>query len=257
MKKLLSLLILVLLLSCNNSFYHVATVQSEQVKPIDNNFVFENEHLKVVYNLWEKGGRMRFLLFNKTDLPIYLDWSKSFMVRNGTQTLYSQLPAFTKRAYVDTVHYQYQQLDILPYRLTARSNQITELPSRIYVAIADFPIQQTVVNAKTKEKVITYSQENSPLRFGQQLTYSFDQTRSNPHQITHSFWISQIQVLRSGELFRQYGPLYKGHPNALYAVETRLAAGRSVGIALSSVAVSYLLIMESMKHMFDGVSLCC
>ncbi|GAB3960713.1 hypothetical protein GCM10028805_58520 [Spirosoma harenae] len=76
MKIPLSLLSLMLLTSCTNSFYHVSTLESEQVNLVDKDFVFENEHLKLVYNFWEEGGRMRFLVFNKTDQPLYIDWSK-------------------------------------------------------------------------------------------------------------------------------------------------------------------------------------
>ena len=100
MKKLLTLPCLVLLLSCTNSIYHVASVQSEQVKPVENDFVAENEHLKLVYNLWEEGGRMRFLLFNKTDQPLYIDWSKSFFKRNNRITGYNQLPRFLKEPHL-------------------------------------------------------------------------------------------------------------------------------------------------------------
>ena len=127
MKKLFSFLLLALLFSCTNAFYHVASVQSEQVKRIDKDFAVENEHLKIVYNLWEDGGRMRFMLFNKTDQPMYTDWSKSVLLRNERTIPYSQLPPLAKRATADTVRYFYQNLLIEPYRITARGNQFTEV----------------------------------------------------------------------------------------------------------------------------------
>jgi hypothetical protein len=251
------MLLLVLLVGCTNSFYHVATVQSDQVKAVGKDFVFENDDLKVVYNFWEKGGRMRFLLFNKTDKPIYIDWSKSFLVRNDSKTPYSQLPVFSGRAFKDTVRYIYQNSHVEPYRMSARNNSILELPSQTYVAIADFPIQQTVSKSRTKEKVFSYTKETTPLRFGQRLTYSFEQTLATPHQIEHAFWVNQIQVVREGQLVRQYGSLEKGQPTALYAVEKRLAGGRIIVITLASVAVSYIIIIESLKDAFSGLVLCC
>ena len=237
MKKLLPLLPLVLLLaSCTKSIYHVATVQSEQVKLVDKDFVFENEHLKVVYNLWEPGGRMRFLLFNKTDQPIYIDWEKSQLIRNDTTLSYSQLPPLPKRAYADTVRYVYRSGYVEPYRMTARANRLAEIPSQTFVAIADFPIQQAVLHQKTNQKNFTYTKEDSPLRVGQQLTYSFDKERTTAHSIAHSFWVNQIQLVGISELTRLYGSRAKGLPNALYTVESRPKEGSTVilgvGIAL-------------------------
>lgn len=259
MKKLLSLLFLVLLLSCTNSIYHVASLRSEQVKPVENDFVFENEHLRVVYNLWEEGGRMRFLVYNKTDQPLYIDWSKSFMVRNGTKTKYTQLPPLPKRVSADTVHYVYRNAIMEPYRMTARADRLAEIPSQTYVAIADFPIQQVVLNAKTKEKEFTYTKENSPLRVGQQVAYSFNKNLTDLHLVEHAFWVNKIQVLRVGELTRLYGSLGKGRPNALYAVEKRAAPAQTlvaVGvIAAGTVGVIFIML----KDMFSGigVGLCC
>lgn len=253
MKKPLSLLLLVLLLSCTKSIYHVASVQSEQVKPVGNDFVFENEHLNVVYNLWEAGGRMRFLVYNKTDQPLYINWSKSFMVRNGTKTGYTQLPPLPKRALADTVHYVYRNAIMEPYRMTARANRLAEIPSRTYVAIADFPIQQLVLHPKTKEKVFTYSKENSPLRIGQQLAYSFNKTLTDAHLVEHSFWVNKIQVVRFSELSRLYGSLGKGRPNALYAVEERFAPAQSVVLGVVIAAGTVGVTLLALQDLFSGI----
>lgn len=254
MKRLVSLLSVVLLSSCTKSIYHVASVQSEQVKSIENDFLFENEDLKVVYNLWEPGGRMRFLVYNKTDQPLYIDWSKSFLGRNDTKMLYSQLPPFTKKEYIDTVRYVYRNAFVEPYRITARANLPTEIPSQTYVAIADFPIQQVVLNAKTKDKVFTYTKENSPLRVGQQLTYSFDKTLANARSVEHSFWVDKIQVVGVGELTKLYGSLKKGQPNALYAVEKRPAPGRTAILAVGIVAGASGAVIIMLTNALNGLT---
>lgn len=253
--KMLSLLLLALLLSCTKSIYHVATVQSEQVKFVDKDFVFENEHLKVVYNLWEPGGRMRFLLFNKTDQPIYIDWGKSKLIRNDTTVSYSQLPPLPKRASTDTVRYMYRSEYVEPYRMTARANRVAEIPSQTFVAVADFPIQQAVLDKKTNQKNFTYTKENSPLRLGQQLTYSFDKEGTNAHTLAHSFWVNQIQVVGISELTRLFGSRKTGQPNALYTVESRPEEGRTVilgvGIALGgSILVTYILLKALFSNLF-------
>ena len=251
MKKLLSLLFMGLLLSCTNSFYHVASVQSPQVKPIGQDFAFINEHLEVSYNLWEKGGRMRFMLYNKTDQPIYIDWSKSFLVRNDVKTFYSQLPTLRRKASADTAHYIYQNTHVMPYRESARSNRLTEIPPRTFVAIADFPLQQVVLQARTKEKVFTYTRENSPLRLEQQLTYSLDKALTTSHVMAHSFWVDQIQVMRVSEFSKLYGSSGKIQPNALYAVENRVATARAVvitGVITAAIVTGGIFIITDITE---------
>ena len=259
MKKILSLSILVLLLSCTNSIYHVASLQSEQVKVVENDFIVDNEHLRVVYNFWEAGGRMRFLVYNKTDQPLYIDWSKSFMVRNDIKTSYTQIPPLPKRASADTVHYVYQNAIMEPYRVTARTGRVAEIPSQTYVAIADFPIRQMVLHPEVKRTVFTYTKANSPLRIGQQVAYSFDKNLADPHLITHSFWVDTIKLLKANELTRLYGSLGRGRPNALYVVEKRNAPAQTlvaVGVVVGG-AVGITIIMLKDMPILGGFNLCC
>ncbi|MCX6218583.1 hypothetical protein [Spirosoma sp.] len=89
MKNVTFLLLLLYMSGCGPSVYHVTKLQSDQVKVVDNDFVYKNDDLKVLYNLLGEGGRMRFLLFNKTSHLLYLDWSKCFLNRNGYTTSYS------------------------------------------------------------------------------------------------------------------------------------------------------------------------
>ncbi|MBC7568874.1 MAG: hypothetical protein H7319_03955 [Spirosoma sp.] len=152
MKHLFFCLPFLLLISCTHSIYHVATLQSEQVKPIGKDFMYENEHLKVIYNLWAEDGRMRYLLFNKTEQPLYIDWTKSFLARNRTKTGYSQLPPHSRKNLPDTLQYVYLNNRIVPYQLTARENRFAEIPAQTFVAIADFPIRFVIqhLNANVK-----------------------------------------------------------------------------------------------------------
>ena len=252
MRTFLPFLLLASLSSCTNSIYHVATVKSEQVKLIEKDFAVENEHLRAVYNLWEKGGRMRFMLFNKTDQPVYIDWSKSFFVRNGNKTFYSQLATLPGKVPTDTVRYSYQNMLAEPYRTSARTNRITEIPPQAYVAIADFPIQESIIHAKTKEKVFAYTMENSPLRVGQVLTYSFDKAMTDTHQIEHSFWVDKVEVVRIGQLTKAYGSLQKGKPDAMYAIEKRSAPAQSivlgVVIVAGTIGASFLLLQSMFSN---------
>jgi hypothetical protein len=253
----LSFLLLVTLLSCTKDIYHVSSLQSEQVTVQGHDYVYENDHLRVVYNFWDKGGRMRFLLYNKTSKPLYIDWEASHLIRNSNTIQYSQLPPLPQNTRVDPVLYTDRDLTQSPYLMTARGSQLAEIPSETYVAIADFPIEQLVINRKTKQRVFDYTRENSPLRIGQQLVYALDKDRTNTFHIDHSFWVDKIQVMATGELVKLFGSPKQGQPNALYVIERRPAPVATVVVTLTLLTGAGLLLHTMMQDMFSGITLCC
>ncbi|GAB2524394.1 hypothetical protein GCM10027085_13360 [Spirosoma aerophilum] len=200
------------------STYQVASMQSDQVKLVENDFVYENDHLKVIYNLWEEGGRMRFMLYNKTDQPIYIDWSKSFIERNGFVTVYSRLAETARNSSADVGQYIYQKAEVQPLRRTARTNPIAKVPPHTYVAIADFLINHVQEQTYPLGEVYTYTKGNSPLQVEHRLAYSSDKSLADTLIISNSFWAESIHTLGRDELSRLYGSLQFGKPNALYAL---------------------------------------
>ncbi|MBD2701200.1 hypothetical protein IC229_11175 [Spirosoma sp. BT702] len=252
---LMSLLGLTLLTSCTRSLYHVSSVQSEQVKLMDKDFTSDNEHLNVVYDLWEEGGRMRFLLLNKTDKPIYIDWSKSFVIRNDTKIVYSPLALVSKKAYVDTVRYTYQNAHVEPLRVTARGVKQMVIPAKTLYAIADLPLGQAVQYPKTDKKVFNFTKENSPLRLTHQIAYTFDPTLANEQSVEHSFWLSSLAVVRNGELIRQYGSLEKGQPNAFYVVEKRPSTPKTIVLAVTTIAAGTGIMLLILDNMLKSLTL--
>lgn len=77
------------LTACSGGFYQVmeaSHVPDEDGMGLDaqtGRIVFENEEVRVVYNLWANGGTMSFMIANKTDAPLYIDWGKSHLIHNG------------------------------------------------------------------------------------------------------------------------------------------------------------------------------
>ena len=99
MKKLLLMSVVAtsLLSSCSSTFYQVYEVKSNALKQTDNSLVYENEDLKVMYNLWCSGGSMNFIVQNKTGRDLFLDMGQSFFIFNGRlptifKTVSSQVP---------------------------------------------------------------------------------------------------------------------------------------------------------------------
>lgn len=47
----------------------------------DNYWIYENDTLKVTYAFWAPRGILSFTVFNKLNVPIYIDWKKSSFIR--------------------------------------------------------------------------------------------------------------------------------------------------------------------------------
>ena len=77
----------ILLTSCVS--YKIGTVSSDS-KELNNNLVFENDTIRISYNFWGKNGLAGFDVYNKLNIPIYLDWKKSAFIPNDKMMSYWQ-----------------------------------------------------------------------------------------------------------------------------------------------------------------------
>ena len=48
----------------------------------DGNTEFENDTVRISYYFWADAGVLAFSIYNKLDIPIYVDWKKSSYIRN-------------------------------------------------------------------------------------------------------------------------------------------------------------------------------
>ncbi len=69
--------------ACQKRFYQVYEVASEQLDHKKDALVFENSEVKVRYNLWSQQGELAFVIENKTDEDLFIDLSRSFLIKNG------------------------------------------------------------------------------------------------------------------------------------------------------------------------------
>ena len=79
---ILSLIIIVSLGSCAS--YQYVTLNSDQMpKNQRKELTWESDTLRVSYNFSGAGGPVTLKIFNKTDKPLYIDWNRSAIVRDG------------------------------------------------------------------------------------------------------------------------------------------------------------------------------
>lgn len=68
---------------------YVYSVKSN-TKSNDSLFVFENDTIRITYHLWQNMGRMHFSIYNKIDVPIFIDWKNSSFIMNDIPKKYWQ-----------------------------------------------------------------------------------------------------------------------------------------------------------------------
>lgn len=71
--------------SCSPVYYRqITTLSSDDAKFNEKGaYVYENEIVSIEYNFWKEYGGVDFVVTNNTDDNIYLDFSQSFLVKNG------------------------------------------------------------------------------------------------------------------------------------------------------------------------------
>lgn len=75
--------LLFLLSSCKVAQVVYTGALSPNIKESDKCYYYENDTIKITYVFWDYKGRMAFGVYNKLDIPIYIDWKKSSYINNN------------------------------------------------------------------------------------------------------------------------------------------------------------------------------
>ena len=93
MKRLLPILVIGVLAfsSCSSTYYYsILDTKDDFVDKVDNgDFLFENDSLWIAYCFKGESAPIQITVFNKTDKPIYVDWSRSVFIINDLAVSYA------------------------------------------------------------------------------------------------------------------------------------------------------------------------
>ena len=201
-------------------------VKSDALKQEDNSLVYENNDLKVMYNLWGENGSVGFILQNKTDKDLFVDMDKTFFIFNGQANDY-----FKNREYsaattdVASVGYGFSQTywgvngfwptqNYVPttasaltklmkgqsHGITTKEKLIVCIPAHAYKVISEYKVSPRFVKTCERSKdfpkrtanVANYSESSSPVKFKNRIAYSFDSDCKNLQHIENSFYVSSV-----------------------------------------------------------------
>ena len=98
MKKnlLLQFLFSAILFGSCSTYVQIYYLDSKDVSKVNEDFVFENDTVKISYFFWAKRGVIAFEIFNKLDKPLYVDWKKSSYIYKCNPPSFRTANIYTK-----------------------------------------------------------------------------------------------------------------------------------------------------------------
>ena len=178
----------ILLTSCVS--YKIGTISSNS-KELNNNFVFENDTIRISYNFWGKNGLASFDIYNKLNVPIYLDWKKSAFIPNDKMMSYWQDETNTTSS---TLYSSYDYWGLFSGKANTKTKSIRQ--ERVGVVLPNAMIttnKYSLIPINTTLPAQTFNLSNTPLRFRNYLVVSTsEQFDKNVFFVDNSFFVSSV-----------------------------------------------------------------
>jgi len=224
------------LTSCVPTYFQVyRAVPYDNLAIKKNAMVYEDDNCKVFYNLWNEGGNIGFVFYNKTDQNIYLNLEESFYIHNGLAYDYyknrifsssissetSSLIGTTTSKSVTGVNYSdllqtnsyiatntLDVVNISGYTVSYKEENIVCIPSQTSKIIAEYNINKSLIRdcelfkyPKKKQIYTTiYSKYSSPLVFSNRIAYTLGQSE-NLIKFENEFYVREITNYPENEMF--------------------------------------------------------
>jgi hypothetical protein len=189
----------------------------------EDGYLFENDTMKIVYRFWKFKGLMAFEIYNKLDVPLYIDWKRSSFIYNSYKMNYwideetgsasSEYYAHAYNANSENVNGDKGEAVVVGVQRsrskTVRSERRTFIPPNSQYAHAKFnllpdpnflldqntPFEEIPRNDKPKRKTKVYTQifnaEDSPVIFRNYVTFSLNEQMEDEFTIDHGFYLSK------------------------------------------------------------------
>ncbi len=174
-----------------------------------NDFVFENDTVRIVYRFNGIGGPLQITIENRGSQPLRVDWKKSALVAGGEAHAYYR-PAANLNGNVETGNNGYGQisgqvtgeeaLQFLPpdARITRRVGRIGELLEEP----ADFTgaswVKKGQGYSRLKYKELNFNENDSPLKFRSFITLISGPGEGREFTLDHSFYLMSNLKYRNG-----------------------------------------------------------
>lgn len=226
---------------------------SDNVPQIEDQWISDSDTIMVRYSFWAEKGRISFVIFNKTNRQIFVDWKNSALIANDQKVDYWKdettfhSASVQRQTGIDRSRTQASASFDWTWITSSVSNQwgaslnsgtlvrnerITSVPPRSYIGVerfniltthlttAPFPREVKEVSSSDHPKrperiaIASFDKQSSPIRFRNYLTFSFHEGMQDSFSIDDSFWLSSISDMS----YKHYQGKYLGKDNDGYAI---------------------------------------
>ena len=215
--------------SCK-SYVQVYETKSTNTSVENGFYVYENDSLKITYSFWAENGLITFAIYNKLNVPLYVDWKKSSYIQNSLKLNYWEDKIITKGTSINRSYYYDGPLLYPGYAVSKSVNnsvssstkieRITFIPptsnffrTQFYILpLNNIPVDKSFrkleiprkdkPNKTTKIHEKTYLFENSPLIFRNYLTFSYSEGFESEFYVDNQFYISKVTKIDRKVFFK-------------------------------------------------------
>lgn len=210
----MAVMLCALLASCGTymEVYHASPLTDGEWKIEDRYPVYDNDTIRIVYDLWDKNGIMRFAIFNKYSKPIYIDWKKCSFILNGTKNDY-----YDESVTTSAIEFGISYRDLFGQRIkkgasvseSTKKERIMFIPPKSGVRLTTYSIYAPVAvikNIKSADRemkregkyLIPVKKEDAKVKFRNFITYSTTESFAQEKYVDNGFYISSISAYRQG-----------------------------------------------------------
>jgi hypothetical protein len=223
----------------------------------ENSVVFDNDTVIVAYDFWEENGLVKFMVYNKLNIPIYIDWKKSSYIVNQEKFDYWSDMTTVNSVGVENRYFYSGNPQVLNYgflthtittstnvsvskSIISKQERTTFIPPKSYIVKTRFvflPCQIKGLELNSTEdltlqfsplgknkiveiKIAEFDKNNTPIIFRNFFTFSLTEDFKKENHINHEFWLSKVKKLPLDE--------FEG-PKMIKRVPTKTFPFRSVG----------------------------
>ena len=177
----------ILFSSCSiNYIYH--TTCGRNVNSQETCYVFENDTIKITYDFWADRGKMNFSVYNKLDVPIFIDWKNSSLIVDDNRFGYwsdskvkISKPLQVKENKLGPLYGNQSFVVIKKERLTSVS------PHSKIVKVSDYALR-SVPNPKL---------QGFKMSFRNYLAYSLTEDLKVDYYVDNKFDVTKVEAMRT------------------------------------------------------------
>lgn len=214
---ILPVLVILSLSSCVT--YQYLTVDSTQLQKDDQKqLTTENDTMRLTYGFSGGGGPVTITVLNKTNQPLFINWAKSAIIRNGQSFALSGNSAFVASAVrtstgtadlVGSVNVPPGMEFIPPQtRITRSSIYLNQSGGSTQTVIPDTAQKQiftTNDGAEESYHRVAYDETQSPVRWKSYLTFVIGQGSGTEFTTSHTFYVGTVmQTHYAPAMFKLY-----------------------------------------------------